>query len=134
MNRSDEEAVRDLIARVNHAWLAKDFAGLGDCFSQSAVMVGPGFEVLGRGRDFFVQSYRDFAQSAAVIHYSETDPLLEIVEDVAICVYGWTMSYEREGVASTERGTDQFVLCRAGADWQVLWRCIRFEPAGEGAP
>src|SRR5678816_4527228 len=100
MNRSDEEAVRDLIARVNHAWLAKDFAGLGDCFSQSAVMVGPGFEVLGRGRDFFVQSYRDFAQSAAVILYSGAGPLLESVVVVAMWVYGWAMSYVRVGVAS----------------------------------
>lgn len=134
MSRNDEKSIRDVIAQINRAWREKDFVGLGECFSQSAVMVGPDYQILGRGRDFFVQSYREFSQSAAVIHYSETDPLLEVFDDVAICAYGWTMSYEREGVASTERGTDQFVLGRAGVDWQVVWRYIKFEPAGERAP
>ena len=126
MNRSGEE-VRDVIARINRAWREKSFAELRDCFSSDAVMVGPDYQVLGRGREFFVTSYREFAESAAVTQYSESEPLVEVFDNVAICAYDWTMTYDRDGVSSTERGTDQFILRREGPHWQVLWRYIKFE-------
>ena len=92
-------------------------------------MVGPGYKVLGRGRSFFVQSYREFATTAAIIDYSESAPIVEVFDRVAICAYSWTMTYRRDGVPSTEAGSDQFVLVRSNSKWQVVWRYICFQPA-----
>jgi len=92
-------------------------------------MMGPGYKVLGRGRSFFVESYRDFATSAAILHYSESVPIVEVFDGVAICAYSWTMTYQREGTSNTETGSDQFVLVHSNSKWRVVWRYIFFQPS-----
>jgi len=120
--------VRSVVARINRAWRDKDFSALPECFVEDAVMVGPDYVELGRGRAFFVASYREFATGAGVLDYAESDPLIEVFGDVAICAYRWTMTYERDGEARRESGSDQFVLSRIGKQWRVVWRCIFFQP------
>ena len=123
------QAVKDVVARINRAWRNKDFAGLPECFVENAVMVGPGYQLLGRGRSFFVDSYRDFGASAAILDYSESTPIVEVFGSVAICAYSWTMTYLRDGKPNNESGADQFVLVGADSRWQVVWRYIFFQPS-----
>jgi len=123
------QAVADAVAQINRAWQNNDFAALLECFAEEAVMVGPGYKVLGRGRSFFVESYREFATSAAILQYSESDPVVEVFDQIAICAYSWTMTYRRDGAPSTEVGSDQFVLVRSNSKWQVLWRYLCFHPS-----
>ena len=121
--------VQGIVARINRAWRDKNFAALPGCFAENAVMVGPDYEVLGRGRSFFVESYREFATSAAVLDYSESVPVVEVFNGVAICAYSWTITYQRDGKPVTETGSDQFVLCGSDDKWQVVWRYIFFQPS-----
>jgi uncharacterized protein (TIGR02246 family) len=131
MEQSDvaRRAVQGVVARISRAWQDKDFAALPECFAEDAVMMGPGYKVLGRGRSFFVESYRDFATSAAILHYSESVPIVEVFDGVAICAYSWTMTYQREGTSNTETGSDQFVLVHSNSKWRVVWRYIFFQPS-----
>ena len=124
-----KQAVQGIIARINRSWRDKDFAGLPECFAEDAVMVDPGYQVLGRGRSFFVDSYRDFAAAAAILNYSESAPLVEVFGGVGVYACSWTMTYQRDGKSSTEFGSDQFVLVRANSGWQVVWRYISFQPS-----
>ncbi len=123
-----KDEVRGVIAQINRAWRNHDFAALPECFAEDAVMTGPDYVELGRGRAFFVDSYREFATGAAVLDYSEAEPLIEIFGDVAICAYRWTMTYRRDDRPQTESGSDQFVLSRIGPRWRVVWRYILFQP------
>jgi uncharacterized protein (TIGR02246 family) len=123
-----KEAVRGVVARINRSWRQADFAGLAECFDPNAVMVGPGNTVLGRGPSFFLESYREFGTNVAVLEYSESERLLEVFDDVAICAYAWTMTYQRDGGTFTENGTDQFVLSRCGPQWRVVCRYICLQP------
>lgn len=127
MQDAAKEEVRSLIAQINRAWREKDFAALPECFAEDAVMVGPDYAELGRGRSFFVDSYREFATGATVLEYSESQPLTEVFGNVAICAYRWTMTYRRDGEPHTESGSDQFVLSRIDSRWRVVWRYIFFQ-------
>jgi len=128
MHGSAKEEVQGVIAQINRAWRDGDFSRLPECFAEDAVMVGPGYVELGRGRSFFVESYREFATGAAVLEYSETQSLIEVFGNVAICAYRWTMTYQRDGQPQTESGSDQFVLSRVDSRWQVVWRYLFFQP------
>ncbi len=129
MDSPEKRAVRDVVARINRAWQTKDFGALPDCFAQNAAMAGPDYTVLGRGRSFFVESYREFANSAEVLEYSESKPLIEVFDRVAICAYPWTTTYRRDGERRAERGSDPFVLSRSAGRWRVVWRYISFQPS-----
>ncbi len=126
---SDRTAVRAVVAQINSAWRNRDFDALPECFADDAVMVGPDYAELGRGRAFFVDSYRDFAVGADVLDYEESEPLVDVFGDVAICAYRWTITYRRDGGPQTEHGSDQFVLTRTNSRWRVVWRYIYFAPA-----
>ena len=124
-----KNAVRAVVARINRSWREGDFAGLAECFAPNAVMAGPGYTVFGRGASFFVESYREFGANTVVLKYSESERLLEVFDDIAICANAWSMTYQRDGGPITENGTDQFVLTHSGSQWYVVCRYIVFQPA-----
>jgi hypothetical protein len=41
------------------------------------------------------------------------------------------MTYQRQGEAKEERGSDQLVLQLGSERWQVVWRYVFFQPAGD---
>jgi hypothetical protein len=125
----EKQEVRAVIAQINRGWREREFSVLPDCFAENAVMLGPGYTVLGRGRSFLVESYHEFATNAAVLQYTESEPLVEVFDSVAICAYTWTMTYRRADQPETESGSDQFVLSRSGSQWRVVCRYMSFEPS-----
>jgi uncharacterized protein (TIGR02246 family) len=127
---NSEQAVRDVVAKINAAWRLRRFDGLAECFHEDAVIVGPGYVEMARGREKCVESYRDFASSATVLSYSESTPSLWIWEATAVCTYSWEMQYQSQGGVSHEAGTDQLVLALVDGRWQVVWRYLYFEPRG----
>src|SRR6185437_8969344 len=79
--------IRDLLSRINDAWLHKRgdvlTAALNACFAEDVVMRGPGFVLFGKGRDFAVQSYRDFVSQAEVKDFSLEEPDIDIAGETA---------------------------------------------------
>jgi len=79
--------IRDLLSRINDAWLHKRgdalTAALNACFAEDVVMRGPGFVLFGKGRDFAVQSYRDFVNQAEVKDFSLEEPDIDIAGETA---------------------------------------------------
>ncbi len=124
----DESAVRDLLTRLNDAWLHERgeamTAALNRCFADEVVMRGPGFVLLGRGRDFTVASYRDFVAQAEVKHFSVEPAEIDILGSTAAAQYKWTMTYILSGQEYTEQGHDLFMLSRRDHQWLIVWRAM----------
>jgi len=60
----DESAIRDQLTRINDAWQHHRgeamTAILSECFTDDAVMRGPGFALAGKGLDAAVKGFVDF--------------------------------------------------------------------------
>jgi len=126
---SAEAEVRKVVERINKAWQQKKFAGLGECFHEDVVIVGPGYAEFGRGRDQCLESYREFATNAAVLSYAESAHSLRVWETAAVYTYAWKMTYKREKGPRQESGSDQLVFQSGPHGWQLIWRYIYFAPA-----
>jgi uncharacterized protein (TIGR02246 family) len=120
-----------LVAAINTAWRAGAFERLSALFHPDMVIAGPAGTIYARGRDACVESYRAFATQAEVLEYDAEAPVVQVWDDVtAVVAYAWSMTYRREGVTSTESGSDQFVCLLCGERWQAVHRLIVFDAAG----
>jgi uncharacterized protein (TIGR02246 family) len=127
-NSSDEGAVRELLSRLNEAWMHKHGEEMSDvlrkCFADDVIMRGPGFSLAGRGRDLAVQSYQDFVSQARIKNVSLEPANIDVLEDTAVAQYKWEITYVLRGQEHTEGGQDLFVLSRRNGQWVVVWRAL----------
>jgi hypothetical protein len=125
---ADQSAVRDVLTRLNNAWTKERgeamTAALNGCFAEEVVMRGPAFVLLGQGRDFAVQSYRDFVAQAEVKRFSLEPAEIDLLGDTAAAGYKWTMTYILSGQEFTEEGHDLFMLSRRANKWLIVWRAM----------
>lgn len=129
MISSAEVNIRRAIAAIGAAWREKQFDGLANCFHENAVIVGPGYATFASGREACADSYREFAQNASVLDYTESNHELRIWGNTAVYTFSWEMTYLRERGPKKERGTDQMVLTQQNGDqWSIAFRFIYFEP------
>jgi uncharacterized protein (TIGR02246 family) len=114
----------EAVQRINRAWRAGDPTGIAELFHPDAVIVHPGFEGRSEGRDECVQSYVEFAGQATVHSLEEYGVTVDVVGDTAVVTYGFTIDYDLDGQPYRDRGTDLYVLTRAGEGWQAIWRTL----------
>jgi hypothetical protein len=126
--------VEETIARINDAWRTGLVEDLRPLFDPGMVIVGPRYEVLARGADACIASYRDFFRASVVHQYWESAVAVHEAGPVAVATFAWAMEYEQGGRRSRETGTDLFVLRREGGAWQAVWRAVTFEPAEAAKP
>jgi hypothetical protein len=130
---ADHLAIRDLLAQLNDAWVHKRgeamTAALTNCFADDIVMRGPGFQLLGRGRSFAVQSSLDVVTQAEVKNFSLDEPEVDVIADTAVAQYKWTMTYLLSGNEYTEEGHDVFALSKHDSEWRIVWRAMLAEPS-----
>jgi hypothetical protein len=69
--------IRRLVDQINCAWKSGHTDELRDLFHPEMVIVGPGFQLMCRGQEACVASYRDFIAGAAVREYSESQWTVE---------------------------------------------------------
>ncbi|MGI8961343.1 MAG: hypothetical protein ACR2IV_16585 [Bryobacteraceae bacterium] len=90
---------------------------------------GPGFQLLGQGRSFTIQSYHDFVTKAEVKSFSLDEPEVDVIGETAVAQYRWTMTYVLSGNEYTEHGHDVFALSKPDGQWRVVWRAMLAEPS-----
>jgi uncharacterized protein (TIGR02246 family) len=122
MSGADAEP-RAVVERINAAWRAGRAADAAPLFDGDVVMVTPTGERL-IGREAMVQSYADFAASAVVDEYEESEHAVDVFGETAVVVYRWLMAWRAGGESYRERGRDIFVLTHATTGWQVVWRTL----------
>jgi hypothetical protein len=128
MASTDEESVRELVARINDAWLKgrpEDIpSALDGCFHEQMTIKGPDFQTIGSGKEACIRSYSDFLQQASVRECTLSEPDVEVVGDTAIASYSWKMTYELSGQEYRESGHDLFVFTRDQGRWLAVWRAL----------
>jgi ketosteroid isomerase-like protein len=129
----DEQEIRALIDRMNRAWVEGPIeelpAALEQCFHPAMVIRGGDLEPHGAGRDACIQSYLDFLNSAEVHRVNLEEPSIDLAGDTAVAVYGWEITYEREGQEYEDAGSDILMLARGADGWRITWRAML--PAAE---
>lgn len=125
---SDEQSIRRVIRRINELWLDKRYDDMEALISEHAVIAPPGYEGRVRGREAYIQSYRDYDQAATKHEFTPGEPQIDIMGDVAVAIYPFRVVYELEGKTYLEAGRDVLVLARTAGKWQVVWRTMQTEP------
>lgn len=125
---AEQIAVREVLTRINDAWSKLRgeamAAALNDCFAEEIVIRGPGFVLVGKGRDFAVKSYQEFVTQAEIKRFSLDEPEIDVAGETATAQYKWTMTYVLNEQEYTEDGHDLFVFARRGGKWLAVWRAL----------
>ena len=127
---STVDEIRELIRRLNDAWVKGQPGQLASFFSEDIVMVLPGFAQRTEGRDACVASYEDFCSQAAILDFELAEPIIDIFGDTAVATYAYEISYEMGGERFKDSGRDLFVFIRQDDGWQAVWRTMII-PKGE---
>lgn len=127
--RDDDRAhIRDLLERVNDAWLKGNPDDLprtlAECFHDKVVFRGPDFQELARGIQTCVASYQDFLRRAKILDCRLGEPVIDLAGDAAIASYDWDIRYQLEGEEHQDSGHDLFVFTRDEVRWLVRWRAL----------
>jgi uncharacterized protein (TIGR02246 family) len=125
---ADRRAIRHIIQEINTAWRSGHTTDLNRYFHADMVIVGPGYQEFGRGREACVRSYEDFIRSAVIHECTESEPAIHVWGDTAVASYSWKMTYEQKGTVSREHGHDQVVFTREPDGWKAVWRMVTFAP------
>lgn len=120
----DELAIRDLLSRINTAWLERRFDELTALFAEDIVLVAPGFAARLAGREASIETFREFMNRAAVTSYLEDDLRVSINGDTAVADFAWEMTWTDADTPHRQRGRDLFVFTRRQGEWRVVWRTL----------
>ena len=105
---NSREEVRDLINRINEAWLGGRTGELNEYFHNDMVIRGPDLTELARGRESCVKSYQDFVQKSLVRNFKASEPMVDLWDSLAVATCPWEISYEMQGQIHHEVGCDLF--------------------------
>lgn len=128
LERSEREEIRNLVKKINRAWLDGAWAELEGYFDDDAVIKGPSFELAGRGKEACVKGYEDFARQALVRDFKSSDPGVDRWDDTAVATVPWEISYEMNGQIHHDFGHDIFVFVRQEGKWRAVWRAVLPSP------
>lgn len=123
-----EEEIRRLVTKINEAWLKGDQETLNDCFHESVVVYGPGFQEVGRGKQACVSSYEQFIRRATVRQFNASDPQIDVWPHAAVATFFWEIRYQMNGEDLHESGHDVFVFVREHDQWLAAWRTVLPSP------
>ncbi|HSB09139.1 MAG TPA: nuclear transport factor 2 family protein [Blastocatellia bacterium] len=119
-----EFEIRELVQRMNEAWVKGHPEELASFFSEDIVMVHPDFAQRTEGRDACVASYADFCTQADIQDFKLGDLAIDVSGDTAVATYSYDIAYEMGGERFNDKGRDVFVFSRSSGKWQAVWRTM----------
>lgn len=125
MEATIEETIRHVIERINTCWQEKRYDEIGAFLAEDAVIAAPGSNQRVRGRDAYVQSYRDYDQAVTTHEFNASDPQIDVVGNVAVAVCPFSVVYEMGGETYRESGRDILMFLKSGNNWIVVWRTMQ---------
>ena len=124
----EHSEIRDLVKKINQAWLTGKVTELNSYFHDEMVIKGPAYQELCRGRAACVTSYEEFLAQAKVLDYKEEKPSVDVFAHSAVAVCPWEMTYELAGKQYRESGHDTLVFTHETGRWLAVWRLMLVEP------
>jgi hypothetical protein len=125
----EKGAILRIVNKINEGWLRQQYDEIGNCLADDVVIAPPGSGNRVKGRDAYVQSYRDYDAAAKTHEFVAEDPQIDILGDTAAVVCPFSITYEMNSKTYKERGRDILILARQGSEWRVVWRTMQSEPA-----
>ena len=122
--QSTNDEIRELIRRMNDAWVKGEFDLLSSFFREDITMVHPDFVQRTEGREACVASYVDFVTQAKVNDLKLGDISIDVFGHTAVATYSYEISYEMGGEQFTDTGRDLFVFIRENDEWRAAWRTM----------
>ena len=130
MAKAAEREIRDIMMRINQAWLHGHVEDMPQYFDENVLVLPPGVRARVRGRDACVQSYQEFVRNAHVRDYVEHEFTVDVFGNTAIATYRFDITYDMKGKSYTDTGIDLFVFNRDTTGWKAV--CRTMLPLHEG--
>lgn len=121
---SGSAEVREVLGRINRAWLERRPDDLEQLLHPDMVAVFPGFAGRMQGRAGIVSGFVEFCENATVHAFEEKDPVVDVIDSTAVASYLFDMIYEREGKRFHSTGRDVWIFAREDAKWLAVWRTM----------
>ncbi|UCC78992.1 MAG: nuclear transport factor 2 family protein [Candidatus Zixiibacteriota bacterium] len=130
MVNSSKDEIKELIKKINEAWVKGDAGQLGQFFHRDMVIFGPDLRKVCNGREECVKGYIDFCDNAGIMTYNESNFVVDVWGNTAAVVYDFEIGYEMEGKRYDDAGRDLFIFSRDGNDgeWLAVWRILVAAP------
>ena len=109
----------------------KDYEGIGAFLAEDVVIARPGSDERIHGRAAYVQSYRDYDQSAGTMEFLPGDPKVDLLENTAVAVCPFEVVYKLQGTKHHEKGKNILVFSLCHGRWNVVWRTMHVEVVTE---
>ena len=119
--------IREIVTRINAAWLAGRFDELRDYFHPDVVLAQPGFAKRTTGREAVIESYRELVRDATIHSFEAGDVHVDASADSAVTTMPWSMDYTLNGQRYQEHGWDLLVFGKRDGRWVVVWRTVVVE-------
>jgi uncharacterized protein (TIGR02246 family) len=120
----EQREVWQAVQRINAAWLHGELEGLDRLLHARMVIVPPGFAQRIEGREACAEGYEQFARTATVSSYTESDTQVDVQGGTAVVSYRYDLTYALEGETYRDSGHDLYVLVHEDGRWQALWRTL----------
>jgi len=115
-----KQEIWETLRALNDAWTKGNQDDLADYFHKDMVAIAPTVRQRLEGRDACVASWKGFAQSARIHHWSEIDPQIQLYGHTAVVTYYFDMSFEMGGKTISLGGRDMFVLMKENGRWWAI--------------
>jgi ketosteroid isomerase-like protein len=125
------EAIKGIIHAINECWRLKDYEGIVEFLTEDVVIAPPGSDERIYGRAAYVQSYRDYDQSAETQEFLPGDPKVDLAGNTAVAVCPFEVVYKLQGTKHHEKGKNILVFSLSHGRWKVVWRTMQVEAATE---
>ena len=124
-NLSDESAIQHIIEKITKLWLQKKYDAIGEFLSEQVVIAPPGTEERIRGREAYVNSYRDYDRAATTLEFTAGKQEIDIIGDVAVALCPFVIVYKLKDETYREKGRDMLVFSKKAGEWCVVWRTVQ---------
>jgi ketosteroid isomerase-like protein len=126
--KDDKSDIRAVLNKINESWLSKKYDEIGKGLTEDVIIAAPGSNVRIKGRDAYIQSYRDYDSVAKTLQFIPEEPQIDIMGDTVAVISPFAVTYQLKGNTYHERGKDILILKRTDSGWLVVWRTMQSEP------
>lgn len=121
---NDHDDVRHVVDEIVEAGMTGRLDDLASLLHDDVTMVLPGFGGRAEGKAAILAGYLDFADNAKVLSHDESRFQIDVVADVSVGTYRFSITYERDGTSYESTGRDMWIFRKVEGNWLAVWRTM----------
>lgn len=124
----DVRAIAQIVHAINGAWRSKQYDAIASYLAPEVVIAPPGSTDRVRGREAYVQSYREYDQQAETLEFSASEVHVDLLGDFAVASTPFNITYRLQDNICRDQGLELLVFHREAGNWCVAWRTMHVKP------